>query len=72
MVRFVHEVARYTKISVIFLYPANCDIQQTFGPRGAGYRRFYCARVPSGGLSQMFKMNMKRDVTEIDFENVSD
>jgi hypothetical protein len=30
-----------------------------------------CTRVTSGQLSQMFKMNMKRDVREIDFEDVS-
>jgi len=29
-----------------------------------------CARVTSGCMSHMFKMNMKTDVREVDFENV--
>jgi hypothetical protein len=30
-------------LSIIFWYPEICDIRQTFGPGGAGYRRFYCS-----------------------------
>jgi hypothetical protein len=30
-------------LRIIFWYPENCDIWQTFGPGGAGYRRFYCS-----------------------------
>jgi hypothetical protein len=30
--------------SIIFGYPENYDIRQTFGPGGAGYRRVYLCR----------------------------
>jgi hypothetical protein len=32
-------------LSIIFWYPENWDIQQTFGPGGAGYCRFYCIMI---------------------------
>jgi hypothetical protein len=53
MVRSVHEVARRTEISIKYniLHPENCDIQQTFGPGGARYCRFYGTRLCESQVS---------------------
>jgi hypothetical protein len=51
MVRSVSKVAKYTKVQITYivvmcaLYMGNCDVQQPFVVKGAGYYNFCCPTV---------------------------